>query len=155
MSITDFIHKLKNKENNENINLLKIPRREVYAPKITQNITTPNIIHQADLLFLPMDNKFKYALVVVDVYNKKCDAEPIMNKTSASVVKGFIKIYKRKILELPHVIQFDNGSEFKGDVKLHFQKETIKIKYGLTNRHRQNASVEAKNRLLGSIIMKY
>ena len=51
----------------------------------------PNKIHQADLLILPHDTyrkkTYKYALVVVDIKNKKELSE---------VAKAFEKIYSRK-----------------------------------------------------------
>ena len=51
---------------------------------------------QADLLFLPMDNKYNYALVVVDIHSRKCDAEPITTKTAETVVKAFKKYIKER-----------------------------------------------------------
>ena len=62
-----------------------MPHIQVYAD---------GLIEQSDLLFLPMDNGYKYALVVVDNYSRKMDATPLKNKTPTSVVNGFEKIYK-------------------------------------------------------------
>ena len=109
---------------------------------------------QADLLFLPMDNKYNYALVVVDIHSRKCDAEPITTKSTETVVKAFQKIYKRKILKLPTSITFDSGSEFKGETKAYFKNQDIKVRYAETNRHRQISMAEAKNKIIGSTLHK-
>ncbi len=109
-------------------------------------------MQQADLLFMPHDNK--YALVVVDIHSRRCDAEPITIKSSEYIVRAFEKIYKRKILKKPIMITFDNGKEFKGETKDYFKDQDIKIKYAETNRHRQVALVEAKNKMIGSTLHK-
>jgi len=158
--IVDFIKstKGKNKIKNELNILSTIPKKEqpFEIPKISNNILKKNVIHQADLLFLPTDKfGYKYALVVVDVYNKKCDAEPLKNKDSEAVTKAFKKIYNRTYLDLPYLIQFDSGREFKGDVKEYFEDNKVSVKYTLTNRHRQNSVVENKNKQIGKIIMMY
>jgi hypothetical protein len=157
--IIDFIKRQKDKKTvSEFANLLKPPKKEKYdeIPHISNNIIIPAYLHQADLLYLPTDKfGFKYALVVVDVYDKKCDAVPLKLKTPEAVVSGLKKIYERKIIKVPHVLQFDQGSEFKGAVKDYAKDNKIRLKYTLTNRHRQNAVVEAKNKAIGGYIMKY
>lgn len=158
--IIDFIKSTTGKTKLKNeINILtKVPRKEknIEIPHISNNILKKNIIHQADLLYLPTDAfGYKYALVVVDVHNKKCDAQPLKNKTANHVQKGFQKIYERDYLDLPKLIQFDSGTEFKGDVKEYFEDNKVSVKYTLTNRHRQNSMVERKNKNIGSIIIKY
>jgi len=109
---------------------------------------------QADLLHLPSDNKMDYALVVVDIHSRKCDAEPLPNKSSETVTKAFHKIYKRNILKFPTHMVCDSGSEFKGDTKQYFKENGVTIRYAETNRHRQVAMVEAKNKMIGSTIHK-
>ena len=76
------------------------------------DVPTKSSIHQADLLRLPEDNSFKYALVVVDAGNRACDnSKYLLNIFSTSkyllnIVKSpkqmFSRIYfglfgKRKI----------------------------------------------------------
>ena len=73
--------------------------RHVPRPKF--NVSTPNTVHQADLLFLPHDKLprgrkvYKYALTVVDVASCYKEAEPLTSKDSAEVAKAFQLIYKR------------------------------------------------------------
>ena len=86
-----------------------------------------NIIHQADLLYLPHDQDYKYCLVVVDSGSRKIDAEPLKTKLALDVVKAFRKIYKRGILKQPKMIETDAGKEFKGDCMNYFDSMVINI----------------------------
>ena len=101
-------------------------------------------------------NGYKYVLVVVDAYDSKCDAEPLKERTSKAISEAFETIYQRGILDIPDVIQFDSGTEFKGETAELFKKEfKAGIKYALPNRHRQNSLVERKNREIGETILKF
>jgi hypothetical protein len=73
-----------------------------------------------------------------------------------TTIKAFQKIYARKILKVPDILQCDAGSEFKGlaNEKL-FEEEHTRIKYALPNRHRQQSLVERKNKEIGSTIIKF
>jgi hypothetical protein len=157
-SILDFLTYSKSKQHTQVNNLFKIPKKEKYdeMPHIKNNILEPNFFYECDILYLPTARfGFKYCLVIVDVYNSKCDAQPLKSKTSEAVKNALEKILKRDILEKPRIIQFDQGLEFKGEVQNFCENNNIVAKYTLTNRHRQNANVEAKNKLIGGIIMRY
>ena len=62
------------------------------------DVTTPNSVHQADLLFLPHDKLprgrkiYKYVLTVVDVASRYKEAEPLTSKDSNEVAKAFQSI---------------------------------------------------------------
>ena len=62
-----------------------------HIPRPRFDVSTPNKVHQADLLFLPHDKLprgrkvFKYALTVVDVASRYKEAEPITSKNSDEV----------------------------------------------------------------------
>ena len=140
-------------------NLTTAPRKEknVDIPHIGNNILEPNLFQVAGLLYLPSDSfGFKYLLVVVDVFNKICDAEPMKFRDADATIKAFEKLYARKILKIPDILQCDAGSEFKGleDDEL-FENEHTRIKYALPNRHRQQSIVERKNKEIGSTIIKF
>ena len=143
----------RDKDVNELKSLYQIPKREKGQEMPHYQIFSDGL-QQADLLFLPHDNKFNYALVVVDIDSRRCDAEPITTKSSENVVKAFEKIYKRKILDKPIMITFDNGKEFKGETRDYFKEQDIKVKFAETSRHRQVALVEAKNKMIGSTLHK-
>ena len=57
------------------------------------------------------------------------------------------------ILDLPKdTIELDSGAEFHGAVEKYFNDKNIRIKYALTNRHRQQGLVERKNQILRTLI---
>ena len=155
-----FAVKKKNKkekaaENPQLLNeLYKVPRRDKGDNAPHFNVPEPGVVQQADLLFLPEDKGFKYALVVVDANNGITDAEPIKGKTASEVKAGFVKIYARAILSLPKFIQVDPGSEFKGDVSKYFNDNKVNIRAGKTGRHRQQAMVERRNQIIGKVLFK-
>ena len=70
-----------------------------YIPRPHWEVSKPNMIHQADLLFLPHDSVgrkcYTYALVVGDIATRYKDAEPLTSKESSVVAKAFEKIYSR------------------------------------------------------------
>ena len=71
---------------------LPAPKR---IPRPRFDVSTPNKVHQADLLYLPHDKLprgrkvFKYALTVVDVASRYKEAEPLTSKISDEVAKAF------------------------------------------------------------------
>lgn len=132
--------------------LLKIPQK----PKVQAKFQTfkSGSVQQADLLYLPTDNGFKYALVVVDVVSHAMDAEPLKNKETSDVLKAFKAIYKRKYLNLPSdFLQVDSGTEFKGQVKKYFNDNNVIIRVGRTGRHKQQAVVETYNGFIAKALL--
>ena len=117
-------------------------------------MSTPNKVHQADLLFLPHDKLprgrkvFKYALTVVDVASRYKEAEPLTSKSSDEVAKAFQTIYKRSPLTWPEMLQVDPGREFMGDVTKEMEKHKTYIRRGRVDIHRDQAIVERFNRTL-------
>src|ERR1700733_12883281 len=74
--------------------LLEVPKKDNKTNMPHFERIGPNIAQQADLLFLPDDNGYKYALVVADIGGHRlCDAEPLKNKDQQSVLKAFKAIY--------------------------------------------------------------
>ena len=68
-----------------------------YIPRPKFDVSLPNAVHQADLLFLPHDKLprgkkiYKYALTVVDVASRFKAAEPLTSKDSDEVAWGLCK----------------------------------------------------------------
>ncbi len=99
-----------------------------YVPRPKFDVSVPNAVHQADLLFLPHDKLprgrkvYKYALTVVDVASRYKEAEPLTSKDSTEVAKAFQTIYRRSsskgALKWPQMLQVDPGREFMGAVKI-------------------------------------
>ena len=83
--VSRIVNKLiKNKEPTKDTKdlerLYKQPHKERKDEEPHFSIYKESYAQQADLLFLPSDNRFKYALVVVDDHSKKCDAVPLREK---------------------------------------------------------------------------
>lgn len=147
------LHIVKNNaEGNLIQNLYTLPKE----PKQRQarvSVPTKNQIYQADLLYLPEDDGYKYALVVVDCANHAMDAAPLRTKTNAAVLEGFKTIFKGKYLSLPQFsMEVDDGKEFKDTVKQYFRDKGVILRVGKPYRHRQQAVVEWMNYILGKIL---
>lgn len=112
---------------------------------------TDNYYHQADILYLPDDDGYKYALVVSDVGSRLTDARPLKSKNPTEVLTALKKIYSGNILKpVTHVFGVDSGTEFQGVVKKYLEDELkVNIKVGKPDRHTQQAIVERKNRDIG------
>jgi len=126
--------------------------RHVPRPKF--DVSTPNSVHQADLLLLPHDKLprgrkiYKYALTVVDIASRYKEAEPLTSKDSAKVAKAFQSIYRRSPLTSPQMLQVDPGREFMGGVTKEMESHKTYIRRGRTEIHRDQAIVERFNRTL-------
>ena len=83
-------------------------------------VTTPNEMHQFDLLYMPSDtlygNKYKYILAGIDAASRYKVVRPLRTKQARDVAEMIADIYKVGPLMYPKIIQCDNGSEFKGEV---------------------------------------
>jgi hypothetical protein len=122
-----------------------------YIPRPHWNVSKPNEIHQADLLFLPHDSvkrrTYKYALVVVDIASRYTDAEALGSKYSTEVAKALTRIYSRK-MEWPKTIMVDSGTEFMGEITKVAKLRGIKIQRGEAGNHKSQSLVERANRTI-------
>ena len=95
-------------------------------------VTTPNEMHQFDLLYMPSDslygNKYKYILAGIDAASRYKFARPLRTKQARDVAEMIADIYKVGLLKYPKIFQCDNGSEFKGDVTKMLEKNEVKIR---------------------------
>ena len=125
-----------------------------YIPRPKFDVSRPNAVHQADLLFLPHDKLprgrkvYRYALTVVDVASRYKAAEALTSKESDEVSQGFAKIYRHEPLKWPQLLQVDPGREFMGAVTKMANEHNVTIRRGRTNIHRDQAIVERFNRTL-------
>jgi PhoPQ-activated pathogenicity-related protein len=74
--------------------LMKKPKADKKGstmPHFTTNLPKDDR-HQADTLYLPNDNGYKYALVLVDVGTRMIDAEPMKGRTGDDTVEAIKKI---------------------------------------------------------------
>lgn len=135
-------------------NLLKKPKKDSKMNTPTTQVSIPNFSQQADLLYLPNDKGFKYALVVVDLGNGATDAVPLKTKQPEEILTGFKTIYKRGLLNKPVQLELDNGSEFMGAFKKWAVNNEINLWYKKPGRHRQQAVVERTNQIIGDALHK-
>ena len=123
-----------------------------YIPRPKFDVSLPNKVHQADLLFLPHDKlsrrTYKYALTVVDVASRFKEAQPLTSKDSTEVAEAFKTIYARGPLKWPELLQVDPGREFMGAVTKEMEKHKTSIRRGHPEIHRDQAIVERFNRTL-------
>jgi hypothetical protein len=146
------LNRPKRKKNDNDIQIIE----QLYkTPTTDKGVNMPHYqvfnkddVHQADLLFMPNDDGYKYILVVVDVYSRLCDAYPLKTKDAIEVLKGFKDIYKRKVLSLPKRLEVDSGSEFKSVVAKYFKDNNVFVRIAEVGRHRQQAVVESKNKVI-------
>ena len=137
------------------LNLMKTPKKTKGVNKPHYQAYRRNASQQADLLFLPSDNGYRYALVVIDNYSRYADAQPLKSKKAKEVLQAFLTIYKRGFVRKPQYLQIDSGSEFSGVVKKYFKDHDTAIRVGKPGRHSQEATVEQMNHFLGKMIFAY
>ena len=136
---------IKNKKHLKNellYQLLKNPPPEKNQPRMKKY---QEGTHQADVLYMPDDDGYSYALTVVDCSSRLTDARPLKTRDAQTVLNAIKDIYKGKILKQPNILQVDNGSEFKSVFKSYFEKQNVIIMTAQTGRHRQIALAEARN----------
>ena len=104
--------------------------RQIPRPKF--DVSVPNKVHQADLLFLPHDRvgrkTYKYALTIVDVASRYKEAEPLTSKNATDIFDALSRINKRSLLKYPKLLQVDPGREFMGEVNKLLAKHNTEIR---------------------------
>lgn len=133
------------------------------APKHVErphyNVTTPNDLHQFDILYMPFDKiygkTYKYILSGIDVASRYKVARPLKTKKAKEVAEMIKDIYKVGPLTFPKTFQCDNGSEFKGDVAKLLEKNNVKIRRATTKyKHTHTVFVESLNKILAENLFK-
>ena len=143
--------------------LQKRPGRDLDKPHLFT--AKKDVIHQADLIYLPSDDGHRYALVVVDTATRLTDAEPLkftnrkQGRSAKLTLDAFKRIYGRKkkdrILELPSLMMMvGGGGEFSKDVLKYFTDRKVVVRKGKSGRSRQQAMVESHNGLISKLISR-
>ena len=122
-------------------------------------VTTPNEMHQFDLLYMPSDSlygsKYKYILAGIDAASRYKVARPLRTKQARDVAEMIADIYKVGPLTCPKIFQCDNCSEFKLEVTKMLEKNEVKIRRVTTKyKHTHTAFVEALNKILAERLFK-
>ncbi len=118
-------------------------------------VTKPNFLHQMDILYMPYKRgTSKYILTIIDTASHYKAAEPMKDKTAATVEKAIEKIYSETNLKFPEEINIDKGSEFKAGVLELFKKHNTKVNVSETSYHKATSMVERFNRTLAERLFK-
>jgi len=110
-----------------------------------------------DLLHLPSTRyRYRYLLVIVDLWSNNFDIEPIRTKTPDEVLKAMKKIMSREYIpEIKASIRTDSGTEFKGIYHKWLYDHDIFHRVAEPNRHQQVANAENLNKMLGRLLNGY
>lgn len=119
------------------------------------NISKPMEMHQIDLLFLPLDRGYLYALTLVDCASRYKAARPMKTKFSSEVIQHLIDIYDNdKYMTKPEKLNLDRGGEFdSNELKAFAKRSKIKLVYNEPSNHL--AFVENFNKELAKDLFKY
>ena len=122
-------------------------------------VTTPNEMHQFDLLYMPLDtlygNRYKNILAGINAASRYKVARPLRTKQMRDIAEIIADIYKVGPLTYPSTFQCDNGSEFKREVTKMLEKHEVKIQRVTTKyAHTHTAFVEALNKILTERLFK-
>ena len=138
--------------NSRIVNLMKRPKRPKGVNRPHVNVPEPHQVVQMDLLSLPHDNNYKYALTAIDLHTKQADAEPLKTKRQNEVLKASKKIFNRGNVQKPqHRLEIDNGKEFNA-LQRYLEESDVFVRRNKAGRHRQQALVENLNKTLGKAI---
>ena len=138
--------------------LKKSPTRKLYftqKEKLTPHFAEygEDVIHQIDILHLPNDGGYRYALVVVDIGSRKGDARPMKTRNMTEIIKALKSMYRGRILRKPKTIEADN--EFSKKAFKDFTNENdITLRIKAPYRHRSMAIVERRNQDIGFYIFQ-
>jgi transposase InsO family protein len=108
----------------------------------------------SDLLHLPQTKyRYRYLLVITDLWSNNFDIEPIRTKTPDEVLKAMKKIMNREYIpEIKASIRTDAGKEFGGIYHKWLYDNDIFHRIAEPNRHQQNANAENLNKMLGRLL---
>ena len=140
--------------NEELYQLYKKPKKDKGKAIPTMTDFDPKAVMQADLIYLPDDDGYKYALGCVDISTGFTDAEPLRERDAKSVLAAFKKIRARPPLkDAPtYILQCDSGSEFKSVFATYVKSLGVSIRYGVAGRSRMQAFVESRNKTIGQAL---
>jgi hypothetical protein len=109
---------------------------------------------QADLIEMPLNDNYKYILIIVDIFNRKIDMEPLKDKKALTILNAFKKILTRNIIKKMEILCVDNGNEFKGSFYNYLHDENIFIIYSIKYLGIIDSKIGLVSRILNKIMLK-
>ena len=136
--------------------LMKVPAKEKLVPSYRRGGAEPEQIYQADLLYMPEDQGFKYLLVCVVVSSGVTDGIPLKDRTSRDIRGAFERMFVAgRPLPLPKFsIHMDSGGEFMGATKAFFDEKHVAVRYGKAQRSRSQAMAENRNKIIAKALFE-
>ncbi|GBC23337.2 hypothetical protein RIR_jg19979.t1 [Rhizophagus irregularis DAOM 181602=DAOM 197198] len=124
---------IKNWLNKQALYQIHKPRPKYISQVSFNNITVPMEVIQADLCYMPYNrigNKtYKFALNCVDIATCTKWIYPLTRRDSASVAKGFVKLFNSRICLIiwskVKVLMVDGGVEFQDNVIILINKHEL------------------------------
>jgi len=143
--IDDFYDKL---EINQ---LTKVQKKKVFNSVIAYY---PGDTYQIDIIVYNKYeiHKYKYILVVIDVYSRYVQVKPLTNRENPNIIKNLLSIFET--MGYPYRLQSDNEFATKEFIDL-MAKCNVKLSFSDPHEINKNALVERFNRTLRDLLKKY
>jgi IS30 family transposase len=143
--IDDFYDKL---EINQ---LTKVQKKKVFNSVIAYY---PGDCYQMDIIVYNKYeiHKYKYILVVIDVYSRYVQVKPLTNRENLNIIKNLLSIFET--MGFPYRLQSDNEFKTKEFIDL-MAKYNVKLSFSDPNEINKNATVERANRTIRDLLKKY
>ena len=148
---------VKNKEFEDYFNKLEVNQLTKIQKKKTFNSVIayyPGDCYQIDIIVYTKyeQHKYKYILVVIDVYSRYVQIRAMTNRENPNINKNIISIFNE--MGYPYRIQSDN--EFATNAFLDLMdKCNVKLSFSNPHEINKNAIVERFNRTLRDLLKKY
>ena len=99
----------------------------------------------------PINNGYRYIMVIIDTFSRFCYVEALKQKTSENCAKALQTITSRNDV-LPKAVLTDNGTEFKAEFNIWLDENNIKHRETRTYSPQANGIVERANKEIRKII---
>jgi hypothetical protein len=97
-------------------------------------------------------NKYKYILVVIDVYSRFAEVRCLTNRENPNIIKNTLSIFDS--MGYPFRLQSDNEFATKEFINI-MDKDNVKLSFSDPNEINKNAIVERFNRTLRDLLKRY
>lgn len=145
--------------------LMKIPVYQQFMPARHLQSTTKPIItsrpferFQIDLMDFSKlshyNSGYKWILSCIDLFTKHAQAVALKNKTAEAVLTGLKQILSEN-KEKPHIIQSDNGGEFKNVVTDYLKANGIKQIFSSPYHPQSQGAIESFNGHFKRLLKRY
>lgn len=136
--------------------------RPVQERNIVRPVTSKLPLRHLQIDLIDMSNQkstdgMNWIFTCIDVMSKFCIAIPLPNKYASTTAQAMRSIIRALSLDVTgHVIQADNGTEWKGEfTELIEETGILKLVYSKTYKSTSNAQVERMNRTIRTLLSRH